>query len=98
MDSSIPLLDVGNIVGPPYAITDMFPKMGPVTGGTDITIFGIDFVNTPNVVVRFGNHRCSVDVPGVYVSQTRLTCVSPNSSKLASILAATGTTMVVAAN
>lgn len=78
-------LDVGNIVGPPYAITDMIPRMGPVTGGTDINIFGIDFVNTVNVVVRFGNHRNAVDVPGVFVSQTKIKCVSPNSSKLALI-------------
>eukprot|EP01038_Epipyxis_sp_PR26KG_P005447 gene5447-7540_t len=75
-------LDVGNIVGPPYAITDMFPKMGPVTGGTEIIIHGIDFTNTTNVVVRFGNNRANVDVPGVFISQTKIKCVSPNSSKL----------------
>eukprot|EP01033_Poteriospumella_lacustris_P003465 gene3469-2562_t len=57
-------LDVGNIVGPPYAITDMYPNIGPVTGGTEITIVGIDFINTTNIIVRFGNARASVDVPG----------------------------------
>jgi dynein heavy chain len=70
-------LDVGNIVGPPYAITDMFPNIGPVTGGTEITIIGIDFINTTNIIVRFGNARASVDVPGMFVSQSKITCVSP---------------------
>lgn len=70
-------LDVGNIVGPPYAITDMFPNLGPVTGGTEITIVGIDFINTTNIIVRFGNSRSSIDVPGVFVSQSKITCVSP---------------------
>lgn len=70
-------LDVGNIVGPPYAITDMYPNMGPVTGGTDITIVGIDFTNTTNIVVRFGNTRAFVDVPGTFITQTKIACVSP---------------------
>jgi dynein heavy chain len=74
-------LDVGNIVGPPYAITDMYPAMGPVTGGTDVSIFGIDFINTKNIIVRFGSMRAFIDVVGVFVSQTKITCVSPNASK-----------------
>jgi len=74
-------LDVGNIVGPPYAITDMAPAMGPVTGGTDVSIFGIDFINTKNIIVRFGNMRAFIDVVGVFVSQSKITCVSPNASK-----------------
>jgi dynein heavy chain len=71
-------LDVGNIVGPPYAITDMLPNMGPVTGGTEIIIVGIDFINTPDVVVRFGNSRQGVDVHGTFISQTKISCVSPD--------------------
>lgn len=74
-------LDVGNIVGPPYAITDMVPKLGPVTGGTPITIMGIDFINTTDVVVRFGNRRQSADVKGVFVNQSKITCVSPDYTK-----------------
>lgn len=70
-------LDVGNIVGPPYAITDMYPNMGPVTGGTEITIVGIDFVNSTNIVVRFGNNRSSIDVPGTFISQSKISCIAP---------------------
>jgi dynein heavy chain len=74
-------LDVGNIVGPPYAITDMDPHMGPVTGGTEISIIGIDFINTQDVVIRFGNAKQGVDVQGVYVSQTKILCTSPDFTK-----------------
>lgn len=70
-------LDVGNIVGPPYAITDMYPTIGPITGGTEVTIVGIDFINTTNIIVRFGNHRNYVDVPGTFLSQSKISCVSP---------------------
>lgn len=71
-------LDVGDVVGPPYAITDMVPSMGPITGSTPITIYGIDFVNTSDVIVRFGNKRNYVDVSGVFINQTTLKCVSPD--------------------
>jgi len=74
-------LDVGGIVGPPYAITDMIPKMGPVTGGTSIAIFGIDFINTQDVIVRFGNARNSADVQGRFLSQTKIQCISPDFTK-----------------
>lgn len=74
-------LDVGNIVGPPYAITDMIPKMGPITGGTEVTISGIDFINTTDVVVRFGSPRAYIDVPGIFLSQTKIECVSPDFTK-----------------
>ena len=71
-------LDVGNIVGPPYAVTDILPNMGPVTGGTEITIIGIDFINTQDVLVRFGNAKQGVDVRGTYISQTKISCISPD--------------------
>jgi dynein heavy chain len=71
-------LDVGNIVGPPYAIIDMSPNMGPVTGGTEVTIVGIDFINTTDVIVRFGSVRNYIDVPGTILSQSKIVCVSPD--------------------
>ena len=74
-------LDVGDIVGPPYAITDISPKMGPITGGTEIAISGIDFVNTNDVVVRFGSKKSCMDVQGTFVSQSKITCVSPDFTK-----------------
>ena len=55
--------------------------MGPITGGTEISIVGIDFINTQDVVIRFGNARQGVDVQGVYVSQTKILCTSPDFTK-----------------
>ena len=53
--------------------------MGPVTGGTEITIIGIDFINTKDVTVRFGNFSKNfIDVVGTYVSGTKISVISPD--------------------
>lgn len=45
------ILDVGSIVGPPYAIMDVKPDNGPITGETLLDIYGIDFINTEDILV-----------------------------------------------
>ena len=65
-------LDVAHVVGPPYAIMDIYPNLGAITGGTHVEIGGIDFVNTADVIVRFASKKGSVDVKGTFVSQTEL--------------------------
>ena len=68
--------------GPPYAIMDIIPKMGPVTGGTEIIIVGIDLVNTKDVTVRFGNFAKNyIDVSGTYISKTKISVISPDFQK-----------------
>lgn len=42
---------MGSIVGPPYAIVGLTPDNGPITGGTLLDIYGIDFINTQDVTV-----------------------------------------------
>ena len=37
-------LDISALVGPSYTLNDLFPRMGPVTGGTDLELTGLDFV------------------------------------------------------
>ncbi|CAM9759277.1 unnamed protein product, partial [Choristocarpus tenellus] len=71
-------LDVGSIVGPPYAIMDLTPSNGAITGNTLLSIFGIDFINTEDIIVRFSNRKIHVDVEGTFVSQSKLTCVTPD--------------------
>ncbi|CAM9198488.1 unnamed protein product, partial [Ectocarpus sp. 12 AP-2014] len=71
-------LDVGSIVGPPYAIMDSIPDNGPITGETLLDIHGIDFINAEDVKIRFSYRKLSIDVRGTFVSQTRLTCTTPN--------------------
>lgn len=70
-------LDVGSIVGPPYAITDVYPTLGPITGGTTLEILGIDFVNE-DVMVRFASKKGYMDVKGTYVNNSKLTVITPD--------------------
>jgi dynein heavy chain len=75
-------LDVGCIVGPPYAILDIEPKLGPVTGGTKCVIQGIDFIPSVSIIVRFSlKKKGSFDVKGTFVSTTEIHCEAPNFSK-----------------
>lgn len=50
-------LDVGSIVGPPYAVMDVIPDSGPITGETLLDIHGIDFINTEDVMVRLRHQK-----------------------------------------
>ena len=77
-------LDVGSVVGPPYAIMNIEPKMGPITGGSHLSIIGIDFVDTPAVVVRFSTRKGVADVNGKYVSDTEIVCETPSFVKYGS--------------
>lgn len=73
-------LDVAHLVGPPYAIMDLYPQTGPITGSTALQITGIDFVNTKDVVVRFSSQFGTVDVHGEFLSSTQLVCTAPDFS------------------
>ncbi|TMW57037.1 hypothetical protein Poli38472_002962 [Pythium oligandrum] len=72
-------LDVSCVVGPPYGITSVFPDYGPITGGTQLIIEGIDFVNRP-VTVRFTCHKGSVEATGEYVNDHTLNVITPDFS------------------
>ena len=84
--SDIYSLDVGNVVGPPYAIVEIHPAQGPITGGTQLKISGIDFVQDvedPRIKIRFAMKRGGVaDVPGYYINQTTISCEAPDFSDL----------------
>ena len=77
-------LAVSKIVGPSYAITDIDPPLGQLSGGIPITITGCGFKDS-NIKVYFtaGEQRAevpgrnSVDVAGTFVSETELTAVTP---------------------
>ena len=75
-------IPVGMITGPPYAIFDLRPKLGPYTGNTKLTITGVGFTNTSNIIVRFTIGKVTVDCEGVYVSDTELTCKTPDFSHI----------------
>ena len=71
-------LDVGDVVGPPYAVMDIYPSIGPITGGNEVEVLGIDFVSTPDVIVRFGTRKYYLDIPGEFVNQSKIICSAPN--------------------
>jgi len=78
-------LTVGKIVGPSYAITQSDPCLGQLSGGVTLTINGQGFKDQ-NIKVLFtqGNKpldtasKLTIEVPGCFVSENELTCVTPN--------------------
>ena len=46
-------LNVSGIVGPSYAVTDVRPIRGPLSGGRAVTVVGINFVPHPKIEVKF---------------------------------------------
>jgi dynein heavy chain len=78
-------LNVGKIVGPSYAITASDPATGQLSGNVPLTIKGQGFKDA-NIKVLFtcGNRpvdntsKMTLEVPGYFVSESELTCVTPN--------------------
>ena len=66
-------LNVSSIVGPPYAITQIIPRLGQLTGGTTLVIKGVGFKDSVNINIRFICGKNYSDVSGVYVSDTECT-------------------------
>jgi len=71
-------LNVSGIVGPSYAVTDVRPIRGPLSGGRAVTVVGINFVPHPKIEVKFINGNGEEIVPGKYQSPTEITCISPS--------------------
>lgn len=71
-------LNVSTIVGPPYAITEIIPALGQLSGNTNVTIKGVGFKDTSNIQVRFLCGKQYVDASGTYISDTELSCITPS--------------------
>lgn len=77
-------LNVSKIVGPSYAITEVEPPLGQLSGNVPVVIKGVGFKDA-NIKVYFtcGKNpvdvpsKMSVEVPGIYVSETEIHCVTP---------------------
>ncbi|KAH9164316.1 hypothetical protein LEN26_000103 [Aphanomyces euteiches] len=53
----------------------IYPVFGPAfAAGTSVDIFGTGFVNTSNLVCRFGKDV----VPSIFISPTRIQCLTPS--------------------
>jgi dynein heavy chain len=78
-------LAVNKIVGPSYAITEIDPPLGQLTGGVPVVIKGCGFKDQ-NIHVYFTVGKTPVDTPskntldvtGTFVSETEITAITPN--------------------
>eukprot|EP01041_Mallomonas_annulata_P001785 gene1785-3464_t len=73
---------VGEVVGPPYSIDSMNPKIGPITGATKCTISGIGFTSSGSTaLIRFACPRGYLEVGGDVLNDTTIAFDSPNFEK-----------------
>ncbi|CAE7507956.1 ODA11 [Symbiodinium sp. CCMP2592] len=73
-------INVASIVGPPYAIVQVDPPLGPVSGSQKVKISGIGFLSVPGAaVVRFSaaGGRLSVEAQGTVVDDELVECLTP---------------------
>jgi dynein heavy chain len=78
-------LTVNKIVGPSYAITEIDPPLGQLTGGVPVKIKGVGFKDQQiKVYFTVGKspvdapNKFTVDVNGQFVSETELTAITPS--------------------
>ena len=73
---------VGDVVGPPYSITSIEPKIGPTTGATKCVITGIGFRDSgTQATVRFACPRGFIEVPAEVRSNTEIAFDTPSFEK-----------------
>lgn len=71
-------MSVASVIGPPYAVTGVAPALGPVTGGTLVTITGIGFEpagGAANVRFALSSGKKYADAVGTISNATTMTCV-----------------------
>jgi dynein heavy chain, axonemal len=78
-------LNVSKIVGPSYAITEIDPPLGQLSGGDTVTIRGQGF-REQNCIVYFTcgktptpePTKMAIQRPGTFVNETTITCETPD--------------------
>jgi len=73
-------LNISILAGPPYAVSDCFPKLGPITGGSPLDISGMGFHAGQLVNARFiapGGKRFK-DISGQGTSDGGVNVLSPD--------------------
>jgi dynein heavy chain len=77
------VLDVGEIVGPPYSVTEITPVFGAITGDTVVRLRGMNldpFVGA-NATVRFACEKGFVDATGKVEDAETVEVTTPNFTK-----------------
>eukprot|EP00698_Gefionella_okellyi_P025823 TRINITY_DN9606_c0_g1_i1.p1 TRINITY_DN9606_c0_g1~~TRINITY_DN9606_c0_g1_i1.p1 ORF type:complete len:5899 (-),score=1194.87 TRINITY_DN9606_c0_g1_i1:131-16627(-) len=62
----------------PVLSSQVFPVSGPLSGGTVVNVTGINFANTFQITVRFGNSSNAQTVAGTYLDASTIQCISPS--------------------
>lgn len=79
-------LNVSKIVGPSYAITEIIPNLGQLSGNVPVVVKGVGFTDA-NIKVIFTcgktpidsfPNKLSLDAVGTYISETEISCLTPN--------------------
>lgn len=79
------VLNASEIVGPPYAISSIEPKSGPITGNAKIKVLGYNFTGQ-SANLRFAVAKGFVDVMGTVLSPTVIQATAPSFEKYGALL------------
>jgi dynein heavy chain, axonemal len=78
-------LNVSKITGPPYAVTEIVPALGQLSGNVNVILKGVGFKDaTIKVIFTCGKQavdapsKMSLEVMGTYISETEVSCVTPS--------------------
>jgi len=71
-------LSVAPIVGPPYAVLGLRPKIGPITGNQPLIVEGMGFEPKTPSTVRFIMGKKFVEAPGEAKSTTEMEVTTPS--------------------
>lgn len=78
-------LNVSKITGPPYAVTEIVPALGQLSGNVPVILKGVGFKDaTIKVIFTCGKQavdaptKMSLEVMGTYISDTEVSCITPS--------------------
>ena len=71
-------LSAAAIIGPPYAILGLAPRVGPITGGQELLVTGKGFEAGANATVRFAAGKKNVEVYGTCVDDATVAVTTPS--------------------
>jgi hypothetical protein len=58
----------------PVMLSSFHPNKGPAYGGTVVQVLGANFVDSPNLICRFGDYTFT---PALFITSSQITCQAP---------------------
>ncbi|KAL8008331.1 putative AAA+ ATPase domain, dynein heavy chain region D6 P-loop domain, immunoglobulin-like protein [Plasmopara halstedii] len=78
------VLNASEIIGPPYSISSIEPRLGPVTGNAKVKVMGSNFTGQ-NATLRFAAAKGFVDVVGAVFSSSIIQATTPSFEKFGAL-------------